>query len=183
MRYHATPIQGVYLIEQQRIEDARGYFAYLYEGKQHAANGLSTNLAQIKLSHNRRQGTLRGLHWQTAPSDECKLVRCIHGRIFDVCVDLRPGSATFLKHFTVELSRETGNALYVPAGCAHGFQTLDDNSDVMYLTDNFYDPTSERGLRYDDPVLSIRWPLPVRDISQRDRNWALLHPTQPVVPM
>ncbi|MGH7176572.1 MAG: dTDP-4-dehydrorhamnose 3,5-epimerase [Tepidisphaeraceae bacterium] len=174
MRYLETELKGAYLVEIDRVGDDRGFFAYLFEGKQAGELGLKTTVAQIKLSYNRKRGTLRGLHMQMPPAAETKLVRCLRGAVFDVIVDCHPDSPTYLKHVAVELSADNRRALYVPEMFAHGYQTLTDDAEVMYQVDEFYSPRHERGLRWDDPKLAIAWPLPVGELSPKDAVWPLL---------
>ena len=146
----------------------------MFNARQAAELGLATAVAQVKLSQSRQKGTLRGMHLQIPPAAECKLLRCLRGAIWDVIVDLREGSPTYLQHVAFELSADNRRAVYVPAMFAHGFQTLTDDAEVMYQVDQFYSPQHERGLRYDDPRLAIRWPLGVTSISPRDLAWPLL---------
>ena len=174
MIYTETTLPGAYILDLQKIEDSRGFFAYLFESREMAERGLSTGTVQMKLSYNVRKGTLRGLHLQRPPSAETKLVRCIRGAVYDLIVDLREESPTYLKHFAVELTADNHRALYVPKRFAHGYQTLVDDSEVMYQVDEFYAPQHESGLRYDDPALKIEWPLPVTDVSAKDAAWPLL---------
>lgn len=174
MIYTETSLPGAYLVDLEKIEDSRGFFAYLFEAKEAAQRGLSDRIVQIKLSYNKRRGTLRGMHLQVPPAAEVKLVRCIRGAIHDVIVDYREDSPTYLRHLAVELSDDNHRALYVPAMFAHGYQTLSDDAEVMYQVDEFYSPRQELGLRYNDPALKIQWPLPVVDISPKDAAWPLI---------
>jgi dTDP-4-dehydrorhamnose 3,5-epimerase len=176
MLYTETKLRGAFVVDMQKFEDERGYFAYMFEGREAEKHGINTKVAQVKLSYNRLRGTLRGLHLQIAPAIETKFIRCIRGAVMDVIVDLRPESPTYLQHTMVELSAENGRALYIPGLFAHAYQTLTDDAEVMYLAGEFYAPKSERGLRYDDPALKIQWPLPVVEISPKDRQWPLLTP-------
>jgi dTDP-4-dehydrorhamnose 3,5-epimerase len=137
-------------------------------------NGLKSVVAQANLSFNYKQGTLRGMHYQIAPATESKLIRCTQGAIYDVIIDMRPESPTYLSHIGVELTAGNRRALYVPGMFAHGYQTLTDNTEVTYQVGEFYTPGYERGLRYNDPLLEISWPLNVSEISQKDGNWPLL---------
>jgi dTDP-4-dehydrorhamnose 3,5-epimerase len=178
MIYTKTAIAGAFTIDIQKIEDDRGYFAYGYDVAEAAANGLDLKLVQAKISFNHVKGTLRGMHWQVEPSLETKLIRCTRGVIHDVIVDLRPGSPTYGKHIAVELSAENHRVLFVPALFAHGYQTLADSTEVTYQVDATYAPTCERGLRHDDPLLGIRWPLPVTKISPKDQKWPAFKPEQ-----
>jgi dTDP-4-dehydrorhamnose 3,5-epimerase len=168
MLFHATPLAGAYVVEAQRFEDERGFFARTWDREEFAGQGLDANLVQISLSHNRRSGTLRGMHFQYPPHSESKLVRCARGSIYDVIVDLRPGSATFLHWFGVELNDDNLLALFVPKGFAHGFQTLQDETVVNYQMSDLYAPDAAGGLRWNDPRLGIQWPLTVSVIAARD---------------
>lgn len=179
MLYVQTQLRGAYVIEPEYIRDDRGFFAYLFDADEARRHGLVIGLAQVKLSYNIRKGTIRGMHYQVPPAAEVKLVRCIRGAIWDVIVDLRPDSPTYLKHIGVELTAENRKALYVPRMFAHGYQTLADDTEVVYQVDEFYAPQHERGLRYDDPELGIEWPLPVSMISRKDQSWPLLKDRQP----
>lgn len=171
MRFVETAIAGVFLVESEPARDERGFFARLHCEAAFAERGLVARFTQTSLSHNARAGTVRGMHWSEGAEAETKLVRCVRGRIADRLVDLREGSPTRGAHLAVELSAENGLALYVPAGIAHGFQALEDASDVLYMIDVGFDPAAARGARWDDPALSIDWPLPITVISERDRSW------------
>ena len=169
MRFVATPIDGVHVIELEERVDERGSFARTWCRDEMGAAGLTPDLAQCSLSRNRRAGTLRGLHFQHPPHEEAKLVRCTRGAIFDVAVDLRPDSPTRGRWFGVELDPLVGRALYVPEGCAHGFQTLADDSDVTYMISVPYAPEASAGIRWDDPTIAVAWPdVASRTISERD---------------
>lgn len=169
MRFHETPLPGAYVLEPERIEDARGFFARTWAPDELAARGLDAALAYEAVSFNARRGTLRGMHFQAAPHEETKVVRCTRGAIFDVIVDLRPDSATFKRWFGAELTAANGRALYVPAGMAHGFQTLVDDTEVAYQISEFHHGESARGVRWDDPAFSIEWPQAAsRVISGKD---------------
>ena len=171
MMFVPTELPGAYLVELERREDERGFFARTWCREELAAHGLATNVAQCSVSRTTLAGTLRGLHFQTPPHEEVKLVRCTSGAIFDVIVDLRPESPTHADWFGVELDAERGTALYVPKGFAHGFQTLADESEVFYMMSDPYVAAAAAGVRWDDPAFGIEWPLPVRAISDRDRSW------------
>lgn len=171
MIFEATDLESVFLIKPERIVDERGSFARTFCTQVFAENGLVSSFAQQSVSLNIRRGTTRGLHFQAAPDAETKVVRCIRGSVFDVAVDLRSGSRTFRKWFAVNLSGENGWSLYVPAGVAHGFQTLADDTEVEYLITPAYVPSSSRGVAWDDPSLGIDWPIKSGiTISERDRN-------------
>lgn len=162
------------MIELEPLEDERGFFARSFCQDEFLRHGLDPVVAQCNVSWNRRRGTLRGLHYQTAPHEEAKVVRCTRGAIWDVIVDLREGSATCFKWFCAELTAENRRAVYIPRGCAHGFQTLADDSEVLYQMSESYHAGHARGVRWDDPTLGIRWPLPDPILSARDRGYALL---------
>jgi dTDP-4-dehydrorhamnose 3,5-epimerase len=182
MIFDETPLKGAYVIELERLEDERGFFARTFCANEFADHGLEPVVAQANLSFNPRAGTLRGMHYQVAPSEEVKLVRCTGGAIVDVIVDLRPESPTYLGHFGLELSADNRKALYVPKSFAHGYQTLVDDSEVVYQVSEFYAPGREQGLRHDDPALGIEWPVPVSVISEKDRGWPLLESGSPTLP-
>lgn len=165
---------GPVLVELEAREDARGLFARTFDRAVFAAAGLEAVVDQANLSVNHRAGTLRGMHYQTASAPEAKLVRCTRGAVVDVAVDVRPDSPTYLQHVMVELSAENRRALYVPPLFAHGYQTLEDHTDVAYQVSGAYSPDHERGLRHDDPALSLAWPLPVVELSAKDGSWPLL---------
>jgi dTDP-4-dehydrorhamnose 3,5-epimerase len=171
MRFLATKLEGAYLLELERREDERGSFARTWCRDELDAHGLTTDVAQCSISRNALAGTLRGLHFQTPPHEEVKLVRCTRGAIFDVIVDLRSGSSSWGEWFGVELDAECGTALYIPKGFAHGFQTLADDSEVFYMMSDPYVPEAAAGVRWDDDAFGIEWPLPVGTISDRDRSW------------
>ncbi|MFN0171034.1 MAG: dTDP-4-dehydrorhamnose 3,5-epimerase [Bryobacteraceae bacterium] len=171
MEFTQTKVNGAYLVRMKRIEDHRGFFARGWCGLEFARNGLNPNLVQMNVAHNVKKGTLRGLHFQLQPFQEAKSVRCARGAIYDVIVDLRPDSSTHKQWFGVELTAHEGAMLYVPEGCAHGYQTLTDEADMYYLTSNAYEPTAAKGIRFDDPAFGIEWPLPVSAISEADQKW------------
>lgn len=168
MIFHPTPLAGAYVLEPERIGDDRGFFARTFCRRELEGHGLSPEVAQCNVSYNPVKGTLRGLHFQAPPHEEDKLVRCTRGAIFDAIVDLRPTSATHLRHFTVELTTDNRLQLYVPKGFAHGFQTLTDDTEVFYQISTPYAPDHGRGYRHDDPTFHIPWPLPVTKISEKD---------------
>lgn len=168
MIFQETPLPGVWLIAPERVADHRGFFARTYDRQVFAERGLEPAVEQCSVSFNHRRGTVRGLHFQAAPHAEVKLVRCARGALWDVAVDLRPESPAYGKYFAAVLSAQEGNALYIPAGCAHGFQTLADDTEVFYQISTAYAPASSRGYRYDDPAFAIPWPEPVAVISERD---------------
>jgi dTDP-4-dehydrorhamnose 3,5-epimerase len=169
-----TKLKGAWLIDVEPRQDARGFFARSFCQTELAAHGLEFHVVQANVAMTLREGTVRGLHYQVPPAAEVKLMRCTRGAIYDVIVDLRSDSPTCRQHFGVELSAENRRSLLVPGGFAHGYQTLTDDAEVTYLVTEFYSPECERGLRYDDPALGIRWPLPVKEISSKDLSWPLL---------
>lgn len=173
MIFREAPLPGAWVLEPERFVDERGFFARTYCRRDFAERGLDPDIAQCSVSFNHRKGTLRGLHFQIAPHEEVKLVRVTRGAIWDVIVDVRPESPTFKKHFGVILSAEAGNALYIPKGMAHGFQTLEDVTEVFYQISEFYAPEAARGYRWDDPAFAIPWPEPPSVISGKDRNLPL----------
>jgi len=171
MIFAETKLKGAYVIEIEKLEDKRGFFARAWCQKEFESHGLVSRLVQTNISFNRRKGTLRGMHYQVAPCEETKLVRCTRGAIYDVIIDLRPDSPTFKQWMGVKLTADNYKMLYVPENFAHGFQTLEDNTEVTYQVSQFYSPESERGVRYDDPAFGIEWPLEVRVISDKDGSW------------
>jgi len=162
--------EGLWLVRMERAADERGWFARSFCADEFVRHGLSPRVSQCSVSYSRRRGTLRGLHWQEAPHAEAKLVRCVRGRLFDVIVDLRRDSASFARWTSVELAAETCVAVYVPEGMAHGFQTLEDDTEVLYQMSAPHHPASERGIRWNDPRFAIAWPIPDPVLSERDRT-------------
>lgn len=171
MRFFETDLDGARLIELEPIRDERGFFSRSFCVKEFAAQSLEANFVQHSLSYSAARGTLRGMHFQAAPHSEVKVVDCVKGAIWDVIIDIRPDSPTYRKWQGFELTAENRRQLYIPAGFAHGFQTLSDNTEVHYLISAFYEPSAARGLRYDDPSFAIRWPLPIAVISAKDLAW------------
>jgi dTDP-4-dehydrorhamnose 3,5-epimerase len=171
MIFTGTNIDGVWVIDAERLEDERGFFARTWDADEFTEQGLNPELTQCSISYNLARGTLRGMHYQAAPHEEAKLVRCTAGAIFDVALDLRPGSPTFKAWFGVELSAQNRRALYVPEGCAHGLLTLEDDSEVHYQISQAYMPDAARGVRWDDPAFAISWPGEVVVINERDRSY------------
>lgn len=178
MQFSETGLKGAYVIDLDRIEDTRGFFARSWCAREFEEHGLSSRLAQCNVSRNHTRGTLRGMHYQVMPHEEAKLVRCTMGAIYDVMVDLRPHSTTYLRSFAVELSAENHRALYIPEGFAHGFLTLTDRSEVFYQMSEFYAPDAARGIRWNDPALAIEWPEAVALISERDRTFPDFQPVR-----
>lgn len=174
-----TPIAGAWLIESERLEDERGHFARTYSPDEFVVHGLEPTIAQCSISFNTRAGTLRGLHYQADPHAEAKLVRCTRGALYDVALDLRRDSPSYLRWHAAELREENGCALFIPAGCAHGFQTLRPETEVFYQISVPYEPDAGRGVRWDDPAFAIAWPDPPaggRTISSRDATYSDYEP-------
>lgn len=174
MKFVETTVPDAFVLHLERREDDRGYFARAFCTREMADNGIPMAIAQTNVSVTHQRGTVRGMHFQVDPAPEAKLVRCTRGAIFDVVADLRDGSDTYGHWVGVELTEDNGDALYVPEGCAHGFQTLTDGAAISYDTTAHYTPEAVRGARHDDPVLQIRWPLQISVISAQDRSWPLL---------
>lgn len=171
MIFSPAKIAGAWIIDIEPLRDERGFFARTWCQRELAAQGLETDFAQDSISYNKKKGTTRGLHFQRAPHDEIKIVRCTQGAIFDVIVDIRPDSPTFRQWLGIELTAANHRALYIPKGCAHGFQTLADETEVYYQISAFYVPEAAAGYRYDDAAFGVVWPLPVSIISENDLRW------------
>lgn len=171
MKFHSTPVEGAFLIEPERRGDDRGFFARLFCEEEFGRHGLATRFVQVNNSLTARRGTLRGLHYQLPPAAEAKGVRCVRGALFDVVADLRPDSPTFRRWFGAELTAENRLMMYVPPGCVHGFVTLADDTETLYLASTAYAPEQERGIRYDDPIFAVEWPMAPVEMSQKDRSW------------
>jgi dTDP-4-dehydrorhamnose 3,5-epimerase len=171
MIFIETQLKGALVIEPERIADERGFFARTWCQREFASYGLETRMVQCNISENPKKGTFRGMHFQTAPCEEVKIVRCTRGEIYDVIIDLRPGSGTFKKWLGVVLNEEKRNMLYIPQGFAHGFITLSDRTEVFYQMSEFYSPDHARGVRWNDPAFGIRWPAEIRLISERDNTY------------
>lgn len=171
MIFETGDLPGVVIISPERHTDARGFFARTWCAHEFAAAGLPSTLAQCSVSWNERKYTLRGMHWEALPNRESKLIRCTQGAIFDVVVDLRPGSPSYLSHVSVLLGADDHRAVFIPPGMAHGFLTLADGTEVLYQMDSFYAPEAERGARWDDPAFGIDWPAEPEVISERDRSF------------
>jgi dTDP-4-dehydrorhamnose 3,5-epimerase len=179
MIFIETALASAYIIDLERREDSRGYFARSFCQKEFVDHGLKPVIAQANVAFNVKAGTLRGMHFQYPPAAETKLVRCTRGAILDIIVDLRPESPTYLQHVAVELNEENGRALYVPERFAHGYQVLRDSTETSYQVGEFYAPGYEGGLRHDDPRLGLKWPLPVATISDKDVAWEGLAHQEP----
>jgi dTDP-4-dehydrorhamnose 3,5-epimerase len=169
-----TMLKGAFIIDLERREDSRGFFARGFCQHEFTARGLKPVIAQANIAHNISKGTLRGMHFQFPPAAETKLVRCTRGAILDIIVDLRPESPTYLDHVAVELNQDNQRAIYVPERFAHGYQVLADRTDTTYMVGEFYTPASESGLMFNDPKLGLKWPLPVSIVSEKDQKFGLL---------
>jgi|TARA_B110000467_G_scaffold107441_1_gene97789 dTDP-4-dehydrorhamnose 3,5-epimerase len=169
--FKKTNIDGVYNISIEKIEDNRGFFARTWDSEEFKNHDLVSNFVQSSISFNKKKGTIRGMHFQLPPHGETKIVNCFRGKIFDVLIDLRKNSPTFKKWESYELSSENYNMLYIPQGIAHGFQTLEDNSEIYYQMSEFYKPEFYHGVRFDDPNFGIKWPHEITEISEKDKNW------------
>jgi len=176
-----TKLKGAFILDLERREDSRGFFARAFCQNEFNAHGLKPVIAQANVAYNIKKGTLRGMHFQFLPKPETKLVRATRGAILDIIVDLRPESPTFLQHIGVELTEENGRALYVPERFAHGYQVLRDNTETMYMVGEYYAPHCESGLMYNDPRLGLEWPLPVSVISDKDQKFGLLDQVEPEI--
>ena len=174
MKFTECDVKGAWVIDPTPHEDARGRFMRAWCRSEFAERSIDFVPLQANMGFSARKGTIRGLHYQVSPALEAKLVRCTRGAIFDVVVDLRPASPTYRSWYGVMLSAENGRMLYVPEGCGHGCQSLEDETEIYYLASAMYSPKEARGRRYDDPALKIRWPLPVTSISDQDRSWPML---------
>lgn len=171
MKFSPVRLAGVWVIDVEPVDDERGFFARVWCRDELERHGLNASLAQCSISFNKKRGTLRGMHYQARPHEETKLIRCTRGAIYDVIVDLRPESSTYTEWVGIELSAENRRALYVPPGCAHGFLSLVDETEVYYQISELFRPEFARGVRWDDPAFGIRWPHEVRVISERDRQY------------
>ena len=174
MIFQETKLKGAFIVELDKHEDERGFFARAFCAREFEEHGLCTQMVQANLSFSQKKGTLRGMHYQVPPASEPKFIRCVSGAVWDVIVDMRPDSPTYLEHIGVELSAENRKAIYVPDMFAHGNQALTDNAELLYLMGEYFTPGCARGLRYDDPALGIQWPQPVSVILEKDMAWPLL---------
>jgi dTDP-4-dehydrorhamnose 3,5-epimerase len=177
MKFHAAPLRGAFTIELEKRGDDRGFFARLFCQREFEAAGIPMPIVQINNSLSAKAGTLRGMHYQLPPATEIKVVRCIRGALYDVIIDLRPDSPTFARWFGTELTAENRLMMYAPQGFAHGFITLVDDTEVFYLTNAFYAPEEERGIRFDDPRFGVVWPQTPVDVSSKDRDWPDFDPS------
>ena len=176
MRFEPIGIEGAWVIEPSPHTDERGRFMRAWCVSEFAEHGVNFTPVQANMGYSVQRGTVRGVHYQEAPALEAKLVRCTRGAMFDVVLDLRPGSPTYGQWYGVELSAENGRMLYVPERCGHGYQTLEEATEMFYMTSAFYTPDAVRGVRFDDPGFGIAWPLPPVSVSKQDRNWPLVNP-------
>lgn len=174
MRFVATPLHGVFVVELEPRTDSRGSFSRAYCRHEFEAHGIDFTIAQANLAHTDRAGIVRGLHYQEAPAADAKLVRCVAGAVHDAVIDMRPDSPSYRRSFSLRLDPVSRLALFVPGGVAHGYQALEDHTEFLYMTDQFYTPGLEKGVRFDDPALGVAWPLPPREVADRDRAWPLL---------
>lgn len=174
MQFEPTPLKGAWVITLDTIGDERGYFARAFCRREFEAHGIEANLVQGNTSFNKEAGTIRGLHYQSDPAAEAKLVRCIRGALYDVIVDLRPDSPTYMQHFGLELTADNLKMLFVPGNFAHGYLALVPDTEAFYMATEFYTPEYEHGLRYDDPALGIEWPIPIQAVSEKDKIWPLI---------
>jgi dTDP-4-dehydrorhamnose 3,5-epimerase len=180
LRFTPTTVLGATLIDPIRREDNRGYFGRKWCMREFAEHGIDFVPLQASTAFNLRRGTVRGMHLQVDPALEAKLIHCIQGAIFDVVLDLRTESPTYGKWYGTELSADNQRMLYIPERCGHGYQTLEDRSNVYYLTSQYFTPSAARGVRFDDPAFAIRWPLAPTAISEQDRNWPLVSEASPL---
>jgi dTDP-4-dehydrorhamnose 3,5-epimerase len=171
LKFTPTKLAGVFLIDVERRVDARGFFGRTWCEREMAAQGLSTKIVNVNTAVSTKAGTLRGMHYQVAPFAEVKIIRCYRGAVYDVIVDLRTDSNTYLQWFGAELTGDNATMLYAPEGCAHGYLTLTDDAELSYSTSQFYAPDAARGARYDDPAFDIRWPGPAQIVSDQDLKW------------
>jgi dTDP-4-dehydrorhamnose 3,5-epimerase len=180
MKFTPTEIADVFVVELEKREDDRGFFARGFCQREFEEHGMVSQVVQANISYNKYKGTLRGMHYQVSPYEETKFLRCTKGAVYDVIIDMRPESLSYMKWFGVELTDKNYKMLYVPRNFAHGFQTLEDETEVMYLVSEFYAPQSERGVRFDDPAFNIQWPLEVAQISEKDAAWPNYQDANPV---
>jgi dTDP-4-dehydrorhamnose 3,5-epimerase len=178
MIFEETKLKGAFIIDLKRLEDDRGFFARAFCQNEFSEHGLKPLIAQANIAFSKIKGTLRGMHFQFPPAAETKLVRCTRGAVWDIIVDLRPESPTYLDHIAVELTADNHRAIYVPERFAHGYQVLEENSETSYQVGEFYTPSSEGGLMYNDPRLGLTWPLRVTEVSVKDSKWKLLDQCQ-----
>jgi dTDP-4-dehydrorhamnose 3,5-epimerase len=174
MRFTKTILGGVWVIDPNPHEDNRGHFMRVWCAHEFAEHYIDFLPVQANMAFTLKKGTIRGMHFQESPALEAKLIRCTQGTIYDVAIDLRPNSPTWGQWYGIELNAKNGRSLYVPEQCAHGYQTLEKNTEIHYMTSGYYTPTLARGSRFDDPVFNIKWPIPVTEVSEQDRIWPLM---------
>jgi len=177
MQFEPVPLKGAWVVMLDPHVDDRGYFARAFCRREFESHGIEASVAQCNASFNKLAGTLHGMHYQTEPAAETKLVRCVRGALYDVIVDMRPDSPTYMQHFGIELTADNLKMLFVPRNFAHGFLTLEPNTEAFYMVGEYYTPEYEQGLRYNDPALDIQWPAPVNVLSEKDGSWPLLERT------
>jgi len=175
MIFSETKLSGAYIIEIEKEEDNRGFFARTFDKNEFSKIGLDSKFVQFSISYNKKKGTIRGMHYQTEPYEESKIVKCTKGSIFDIIIDLRPNSKTLKKWFSIELNANNHKMLYVPKGFAHGFQTLEDDSEVFYQISQYYNSEHSMRIRWDDKTFQINWPLEISTISEKDKNFENYH--------
>lgn len=181
MIFIETELEGAFIIDVNPLSDSRGFFARAFCQRELEAHGLNFAIAQTNIGFSKVKGTVRGMHFQYPPAAEAKLVRCTRGAMLDIIVDLRPESPTYLRHIAVELSADNHRALYAPERFAHGYQVLEDATEMIYQTSEFYSPENAAGLMYNDPLLDLQWPLPAGQVSDKDSGWKLLQEIEPEV--
>ena len=174
MKFILTKLKGLYAVELDYLTDKRGYFSRLVCQEEFKKIGLKKEIVQVNLSHTEKKGTVRGMHFQIVPKEETKIIYCLRGKAFDVAVDIRPDSSTYLDSFAVELSPRNKNMAYIPEGFAHGFQALEDETELIYFHTEYHNPEFERGLNCTDPKLKINWPLSILEISEKDKSYPLI---------
>ena len=174
MKFVETPLAGAYIIDLEPIQDERGIFVRTFCQKEFVQIGFHKQIVQINHSVTRQKGSIRGMHYQSSPASEIKIIRCVQGKVYDVMVDIRANSTTFMQWYGVELSKDNMCMVYIPAGFAHGFQSCTNNAELIYHHSEFYSPEYERGLRFNDPTLAINWPLPLGAISSKDQSYPLI---------
>ena len=177
MEFFKSKINGAFVIETEKFNDDRGFFTKTFDKQEFQKHDLENEFVQSSLSYNRKKGTLRGMHFQLSPYEETKIVKCVQGKIFDVIIDLRKNSSTFKQWESNELNSSDNKILYIPKGIAHGFQTLEDNSEVFYQISEYHNPKFYRGIRFDDSNFKIKWPLPISVMSINDKNWEMFSDT------
>jgi len=181
MKFIETELEGAFIVEPEPLKDERGFFARTWCKREFEEHGLNPKLVQCNISFNRKKGTLRGMHYQDFPFEEAKFVRCTMGSMYDVIIDLRPNSKTFMRWMSVELTAENRKMIYIPEGFAHGFLTLEKDTEVFYQMSEFYSPQHARGIRWNDPKFDIKWPGDVRTISEKDEKFQDFDPENPYI--